>query len=396
MRLKSFLACALLAPFLATPTVATDAGLTVHEWGTFTSVAGDDGNAEAWVSLTPPADLPCFVYHLSAQCVKCAASKVRMETPVIYFYANQPLTASVHVDLPSGLISEWYPQANQASGGNLEWSGVQVLPGAGEEFPNAGDGSHYYAARATDSAPLRVGVQAEKLLFYRGIADFDIPVHPKFTPDGGVQIQNSAPGSVGFAILFENRGGSVGYQSIHDLRGTLRLDSPAPAADVASVQRELAGALVAAGLYPKEAAAMIETWRDSWFEEGMRLFYIVPRDTVDAVLPLKIAPSPAEIQRVFVGRIEMLSPFMRQTIETALEAGDTATLAKFGRFLRPFCQRLLPLQNGGNVSKKASDFIYGAGHPEARPGNSPCQAQPSALPTEPPQERADAAAHLVR
>ena len=37
---------------------------------------------------------------------------------------------------------------------------------------------------------------------------------------------------------------------------------------------------------------MIETWRDSWFQEGMRIFYLVPRQTVDAVLPLKIAPAP--------------------------------------------------------------------------------------------------------
>ena len=38
---------------------------------------------------------------------------------------------------------------------------------------------------------------------------------------------------------------------------------------------------------------MIDTWRDSWFEEGMRIFYILPRKAVDGVLPLKITPSPA-------------------------------------------------------------------------------------------------------
>ena len=37
---------------------------------------------------------------------------------------------------------------------------------------------------------------------------------------------------------------------------------------------------------------MIETWRDSWFEEGARLFYLVPQRTIATVLPLDITPRP--------------------------------------------------------------------------------------------------------
>ena len=291
MLLKSAIALALFTPLLA-----TDAGMTVHEWGTFTSIAAEDGSAEPWVSLSPPADLPCFVYHLTAQCIKCGLNRVRMETPVIYFYATRPVTASVHVDLPSGLITEWYPQATHVSSlqpgmtyggdGNIEWPKIQVSPGAAEEFPNAGDASHYYAARETDSAPLRVGNQPEKVLFYRGIADFDIPLQPRFQPGGKLEIRNTGAHSVGFAVLFENRGGKTGYRVIHDLRTTALLDSPDLTSGVDAVRRELAGALTLAGLYPKEADAMIATWGDSWFEEGMRIFYVVPRKTVDAVLPV--------------------------------------------------------------------------------------------------------------
>src|SRR5262245_54384384 len=35
--------------------------LTVHEWGTFTTVAGPDGQAMQWLPLGGPTDLPCFV-----------------------------------------------------------------------------------------------------------------------------------------------------------------------------------------------------------------------------------------------------------------------------------------------------------------------------------------------
>ena len=39
--------------------------LVVHEWGTFTSIAGPDGQAVQWRPLTGPSDLPCFVTLLN-------------------------------------------------------------------------------------------------------------------------------------------------------------------------------------------------------------------------------------------------------------------------------------------------------------------------------------------
>ena len=70
--------------------------------------------------------------------------------------------------------------------------------------------------------------------------------------------------------------------------------------------------LLANGLYPEEASAMIDTWRESWFEEGTRLFYIVPRPAIDAILPLAITPAPSAIARVFVGRMELVTPATEQ------------------------------------------------------------------------------------
>src|SRR5262245_29539267 len=71
-------------------------GLTVHEWGTFTSVAGREGTAVEWMPAGGPTDLPCFV-NLSgagpkglapfAQGGRTNRATVRMETPVLYFYA---------------------------------------------------------------------------------------------------------------------------------------------------------------------------------------------------------------------------------------------------------------------------------------------------------------------
>jgi hypothetical protein len=94
------------------------------------------------------------------------------------------------------------------------------------------------------------------------------------------------------------------------------------------------------GLYEKEARARVETWHDSWFEEGMRVFYVMPRPQTDSLLPLKIAPLPDAVARVFVGRVEVLSPWTRQTIQNAAENRDVAALRKFGRFLEPFAAQM--------------------------------------------------------
>ncbi len=100
------------------------------------------------------------------------------------------------------------------------------------------------------------------------------------------------------------------------------------------------GELTEMGLYREEARAMLETWRDSWFEEGLRVFYILLRSKVDALLPITIQPTPGQLARVFVGRVEMLSPQMRSEIGGAVANGDVGVLQKYGRFLDAFLKQL--------------------------------------------------------
>ncbi len=104
----------------------------------------------------------------------------------------------------------------------------------------------------------------------------------------------------------------------------------------------------------------METWRDSWFEEGTRVLYLYPRDQVDAVLPLSIRPTPASIGRVYVGRVEVLSPWTKDTIRTALSSSDGATLAKFGRFLDPFLQQIRRTSPDVVEPRKTADLLLQA------------------------------------
>jgi hypothetical protein len=111
--------------------------------------------------------------------------------------------------------------------------------------------------------------------------------------------------------------------------------------------------LIAQGLFAKEAHAMLETWNDSWFEEGSRLIYIVPGAVVDEMLPLHVDPAPSEIARVFVGRIELVTPETKRAVESAVARADWAAVNRYGRFLEPILRRVYP-GNGRKVAEVES------------------------------------------
>src|SRR2546427_3833332 len=102
------------AAFFAAPnsTETHDPGtVTVHEWGTFTSIAGADGRAIEWLPQAGPTDLPCFVERNRFNIKGSLSGTVRMETPVLYFYTTQPATVNINVRFRNGIITEWFPRA---------------------------------------------------------------------------------------------------------------------------------------------------------------------------------------------------------------------------------------------------------------------------------------------
>src|SRR5438105_8838159 len=97
----------------------------------------------------------------------------------------------------------------------------------------------------------------------------------------------------------------------------IAINSEVTGLPVEKVSRQLgdrmAESLVKAGLYPREAAAMVKTWKDSWFEEdGVRVLYLLPRAWTDRTLPLALDPAPRDLARVMVGRAEVLLPSLQR------------------------------------------------------------------------------------
>jgi hypothetical protein len=314
--------------------------LTIHEWGTFTSVAGEDGSAVAWDALGGKDDLPSFVASFGYRCFKRSITDtVRMETPVMYFYSPRDLVAHVKVEFPQGVITEWYPQARHLTGA-IEWQDIKVEPNTSPALPSETGPSRYYAARGTDSAPIAVGDQHEKFLFYRGVGNFPVPLSARVGANGTIAIENRGADAVPTVILFENREGRLGYRLAGEVKDAVTLDSPSLDGSLPVLRTELETALIAQGLYPKEAQAMVETWRDSWFEEGTRLIYIVPSQAVDKFLPLQIDPAPSQTARVFVGRIELITPEVKRSVENAMARGDWEAIEHYGRFVDSILNRI--------------------------------------------------------
>ena len=351
--------------------------LTAHEWGTFTSIAGNDGSAIEWSPLTSSSDLPAFVEHFRDPGFKLGLrGTVRMETPVIYFYSPRQENVSVQVSFSRGVLTEWYPHASRVepagglygetlskagASGSIAWDSITLMPGGRASFPEGHLSNHYFAARMTSATPVQVktatGEQQEKFLFYRGVAGFTVPLTATLDAEGKLRLKNNFGSEIPATLLFERRGERVGYRISGTLDSEAVLYPPELNSSIDELGRELEGILVAQGLYQDEARAMVQTWRNSWFEEGSRLLYIVPPAFVNEVLPLAINPEPGQTVRVFVGRMELITAATANEVATALARQDTETLKAYERFLEPILNTMIQREKDSSRVAQLQSYL---------------------------------------
>ena len=372
------LVIALAAATLGQAGVASGWPLVVHEWGTFTSVAGEDGRMISWRPLSPPSELPPFVHSMASATGQLRdpitkgvlSGTVRMETPVLYFYTPQEQEVSVKVGFPSGTVTEWYPQARSVADG-IDWGTIRLIPEAAQDFRREANPSAYYAARATDATPIRVsgktGAESEKFLFYRGVGSFEPPLAIKLQ-GRNVRLRGTEKEPIEEVVLFERVEDRLGFRVLPVGAAEQVVARPELNEELDSVLRTLNRILVQQGLYPKEAEAMIETWRSSWFEPGLRAFFVMPSASTRAQLPLAISPEPTELVRVLIGRVEILTPEQERLVRIDLErlrelpsaqrlAAERALRAKYGRFAEPLFKRVLAGTSATQVRDMLSELL---------------------------------------
>lgn len=297
-------------------------GLVVHEWGTFSTFSGSDGNG---VRFHPnDQDLPDFMYRGPWDQTKegRGAVFVSLETPVVYFYSDREVSASVRVDFPEGMMTDWYPQATRPPHRRIDWTNIKVFPKGHEvtlptdkDKDRAGK-SRYYAAREVDASPIQVEakkgkLEYEKFLFYRGVGDVKMPIQVKALGGNQFTVRNVGKEAIPAFVFVQIRDGKVYFEKHAHLseKSEVKLKSPSEAASPRELAECVTQLLIEQGLFEKEARAMVKTWQSDWFgEEGTRVLYLVPSAVTEAFLPMKVTPKPESLVRVLVGRHDVMTP----------------------------------------------------------------------------------------
>jgi hypothetical protein len=360
--------------------------LVVHEWGTFTSLQDESGQAIPGIN-TDEEPLPDFVHQLSERLLVPPSQlapvyykgvprvhrdvTMRLETPVIYFHLPRgqttPLTLDVRVRFRGGWLTEYYPtaqvdapgvadgqfrfgQITPATIGSLEWRRLTV-GGRGGTFPET-DSHVWLAPRHVDAAAVETSEgEGEQYLFYRGVGHLDSPLRVARSETGDTlqitehfqqQVFQHRPERPNTTLWLAHirDDGAVAWRSLGTRTLSLepdRLLATTPAAfDDAAYSRDsldrlrenMHRALVADGMFADEAHALLSTWEQGYFKSaGLRLFFLLPQEWTDAVLPLDVS-APADVTRTLVGRVEIVTPEQRDRL-SRIDAGPVSDVTWF-------------------------------------------------------------------
>lgn len=297
----------------------------VHEWGVVTVADG-----ATWARLRSAAgegeNLPPFVTTWSGAVGQAIENWKNMPVrkPVVHFYSKQKRAVELRVRVPTGRPEAWWPAAKEfGPKPDLPRRGIIRL-GELEKFPDAASvkpengllhwsltvdpdidpatfpdvaADHWWAtARKIPSTP----VAGDRFVFYDALCPFDPgPTEPNVRVVDG------------------------------------KVDGVTPD-DFEKLLRD-------AGLFEEEAARVTEIWTPEFFEtDGARSLTVVPRETIDALLPMEIAPAPDELARVLIAHVEHLTPEREREVvrriedlgADAIETREAAmkTLEEFGPF----------------------------------------------------------------
>src|SRR6516164_4652792 len=103
-----FLASSAWAASPEQPSPLPKEALVVHEWGTFLSVQGSDGTSLGGM-VDSDEHLPSFVESRGIATFQRSQMRLKMETPVTYFYTDRRCTVQVRVEMPKGVLTHWFP-----------------------------------------------------------------------------------------------------------------------------------------------------------------------------------------------------------------------------------------------------------------------------------------------
>ncbi|MEO6846513.1 MAG: hypothetical protein ABI443_03920, partial [Chthoniobacterales bacterium] len=219
--------------------------------------------------------------------------------------------------------------------------------------------------------------EKERYLFYRGAANLEAPLRV-VREDKDLVIQTNEPPSpktpqkAWLADLKPNgiaafREVTLNPSETNVLARTSGIfeESEYTIENEKALRSRLYEALVADGLFPKEATAMLKTWELSYFQSpGVRLFYLVPREWTEKHLPMYVSVD-AEITRVMIGRIEIVTPYQKNLLSILANyptpfdpRKPPAEYYRLGRFANALILDQMQNQSPGKLAEFAKVFPF--------------------------------------
>jgi hypothetical protein len=284
--------------------------LEVHEWGVLSAyqdveLANADMRGE-W------AGLPKFVHgQIDKRTVPVDVRLVN--APVIYFHAAQALNLTVRVNFPKGKPAVWWPSTVETGAQplrSLVWRVQLKAPNADKLSPLPLPKGHWMeslrAVQADDVLITQPNREKERFLYYDGLVPTAKTTTIAVARDN-VGIKNLAKYPLHDVTVVDLRN----FRKIRVARLD-KLDAGAEVKQVSFTEADqtkwpfdgiatLVKQLHAAGLFEDEAKALANVWRKGFFEtEGVNVFYRLPQEVYDQLLPITLSAKPDKLVRVML------------------------------------------------------------------------------------------------
>lgn len=328
----------------------SDDGLVVHEWGVLTipngsrSVTVRRAGAELKEAEEIPAGLPAYALTWEKAFGKYVEEwRMRpVDKPFVYFYSKKRARVRMRISMPTGRPRAWWPPADDfgpkpeldwgrggrmeeeeekvpkpeevpPKDGYLEWKRLTVRPSRARKRDGEG---WWAAARETDAAPVASKGEREQFVFYDAFVRHEQEIEVEWKDEETVRIRNASERTYRHLFALRVRNGKCAAAYLKELpkgeEKALEVKEGAP--------EGVADALVSAGLYRKEAEGLLGIWKTEFFRvDGARVLAVLPPETVEGLLPMKISPAPKELKRILVAQIECLTPARRKEIRGWIE-----------------------------------------------------------------------------
>ena len=328
-------------------------GFIVHEWGVW-RVHNDVELANA--DLRQIWDgLPKFVYGQvsSRELPKHWQNIEPVDRPILFFHSPDAFEADLRVNFPGGIPAVWWPGTISPAVHNgtivsepankpyksLVWHlhvkkplRARVNQPAYQDVP---DGHWVRTLRGVKADDVyatvgerNFGLEMEHFVYYDGllargkmatitVAEKSVALtnQAKFPLFDVTVVDRRVPNKPRLARLPKLDAGAAQQLDLQDLQG-----AKWPADGI----KTLVGQLKDAGLFEDEAASLVTLWTHDLFEgDGVTLFYRLPQEEYERLLPLTLTPRPESLVRVGLVQHPYCEPGLAERVAKLVKALDS-------------------------------------------------------------------------